>query len=404
MKRFSRCALILIIITLLGAIGGYVFETTTTTSVYSSTAKVIVTPGEQNEASVRATDGGLVKDFEVVFASSTVITAAQKSAGTSEDIGSYLTVKTVPNSNIVELTVANPDQSTAKAYVDAVAKNVSKTTSILSVESIQVLEYGTESNVAYKPDVMRNTGIIAAIVAALCLIIELIIVFVLNAFKDEDNSDDEGDYERRFGNMIAANYMLAYNQNGYPKTGIAQDDSNEDDSLEDEDDKFNRAIGADVYKEELSKIFEDEDKNKKKQSKKDKKKKADNVVAFDAGQAARSSVDEEEEPDVDFDDTDSASESTAAVQDDYDDNVDFDKDDAADTVSENPQGDTAAADAESAVEAARAVSAASNVASIADYEAAAAKEQDSDDQKDKTSKRGKKEMRSSSEVLGTIRK
>jgi capsular polysaccharide biosynthesis protein len=268
MKKFSRCALILIIVTLLGAIGGYVFENSTTTPVYSSTARVIVTPGEKNEASVRATDGGLVKDFEVVFASSTVISAAQKTAGTSEDIGQYLTVNTVPNSNIVELTVTNPDQTTAKNYVDAVAKNVSKTTSILTVESIQVLEYGDESNIAFKPDVLKNAGIIAAIVAAICLVVELIIIFVLSAFKDDDDSDDELAYERRYG-MVPAGYMLAYNKEEINHARLnSEDDDDEDDDEEDEDEKFNKAIGVDAYKEELGKLGGDDTKKNKKKAKK----------------------------------------------------------------------------------------------------------------------------------------
>ena len=158
MKKFSRCALILIIVTLLGAIGGYIYESSTTTPMYTSTAKIIVTPGEKNEATVRATDGGLVKDFEIVFKSNVVISAAQKTAGTSEDIAKYLTVKTVPNSNIIELTITNPDQNTAKTYVDAIAKTAVKTTTIIPVESIQILSEGTSDGVATKPHLYYNTA------------------------------------------------------------------------------------------------------------------------------------------------------------------------------------------------------------------------------------------------------
>jgi capsular polysaccharide biosynthesis protein len=280
MKKFSRCALILIIVTLLGAIGGYVFENSTTTPVYSSTARVIVTPGEKNEASVRATDGGLVKDFEMVFASSTVISAAQKTAGTSEDIGQYLTVKTVPNSNIVELTVTNPDQTTAKNYVDAVAKNVSKTTSILTVESIQVLEYGDESNIAFKPDVLKNAGIIAAIVAAICFVVELIIVFVLNAFKDDD-SDDELDYERRYG-MVPAGYMLAYNKEEINHARLASDD---EDDEEDEDEKLDRKKAKKAEEAEPAYEAETDVEDEEIEDDSDEESVVDNVVAFDAAYA-----------------------------------------------------------------------------------------------------------------------
>lgn len=382
MKKFSRCALILIIVTLLGAIGGYIYESSTTTPMYTSTAKIIVTPGEKNEATVRATDGGLVKDFEIVFKSNVVISAAQKTAGTSEDIAKYLTVKTVPNSNIIELTITNPDQNTAKTYVDAIAKNAMKTTSIVAVESIQVLEYGSESNVAIKPDINRKAAIIAGIVAAICLAIELIVIFVMNAFKDDDNSDDEMDYERRFGNMVPANYMLTYDKNVYHNGSDEEDDDDE----EDEDDKFNKAIGVDIYKEELAKLGEDKDSKKKK---KNKKKKVHEVK--EETQPEEDDIEEEvvEEPVQDnvvaFDNNqDSLSNSLEDYDDDEDDDDYYDEDDIdEDDIDEDEYS-----------------AASRTIASIADSEVAAAKEP----VEEKSAKSEKNVMRSSSEVLGIIRK
>lgn len=382
MKKFSRCALILIIVTLLGAIGGYIYESSTTTPMYTSTAKIIVTPGEKNEATVRATDGGLVKDFEIVFKSNVVISAAQKTAGTSEDIAQYLTVNTVPNSNIIELTITNPDQNTAKTYVDAIAKNAMKTTSIVAVESIQVLEYGSESNVAIKPDINRKAAIIAGIVAAICLAIELIVIFVMNAFKDDDNSDDEMDYERRFGNMVPANYMLTYDKNVYHNGSDEEDDDDE----EDEDDKFNKAIGVDIYKEELAKLGEDKDSKKKK---KNKKKKVHEVK--EETQPEEDDIEEEvvEEPVQDnvvaFDNNqDSLSNSLEDYDDDEDDDDYYDEDDIdEDDIDEDEYS-----------------AASRTIASIADSEVAAAKEP----VEEKPAKSEKNVMRSSSEVLGIIRK
>lgn len=382
MKKFSRCALILIIVTLLGAIGGYIYESSTTTPMYTSTAKIIVTPGEKNEATVRATDGGLVKDFEIVFKSNVVISAAQKTAGTSEDIAKYLTVKTVPNSNIIELTITNPDQNTAKTYVDAIAKNAMKTTSIVAVESIQVLEYGSESNVAIKPDINRRAAIIAGIVAAICLAIELIVIFVMNAFKDDDNSDDEMDYERRFGNMVPANYMLTYDKNAY-HNGSEEDDDDE----EDEEDKFNKAIGVDIYKEELAKLGEDKDSKKKKKNKKKKVHEVKEETQPEEDDDIEEEVVEEPVQDnvVAFDNNhDSLSNSLEDYDDDEDDDDYYDEDDIdEDDIDEDEYS-----------------AASRTIASIADSEVAAAKEP----VEAKPAKSEKNVMRSSSEVLGIIRK
>ena len=159
-------------------------------------------PGEENEASIRANNGGLKEDFTIIFKSSVVISAAQRVAGTSEDIAQYLTVSSPANSNIVEIKCVNPDQNTAKKYVDAVATTAVKTTSIIPVKSIQILSEGTSTGVAFKPDLYRNTIIITAVASAVCLFIEIIVCLCISAFKSKDEDfNHEFEYERRFGNV-----------------------------------------------------------------------------------------------------------------------------------------------------------------------------------------------------------
>lgn len=200
MKRFARCILILILVTVLGAVGGYFYEDKTLLPVYTSTAQLYIVPGEENEATIRANNGGLKDDFVIIFKSGVVIQEAQREAGTSENIADYLTVSSPANSNIVVITCTNPDQNTAKKYVDAVAKTALKTTSIIPVKSIQILSEGTSSNEPVKPDLYRNTALIAAAIAGALAVLELIIVLLICAFKKpEDHSDDETEYERYYG-------------------------------------------------------------------------------------------------------------------------------------------------------------------------------------------------------------
>ena len=127
--------------------------------MYTSTTQLYVVPGEENEATVRAVNGGLKDDFIIVFKSNVVIQEAQRIAGTSEDIASYLTVSSPANSNIVEITCTNPDQ---------------------------------------------NTVMIAGACGAVCAVLEIIIVLILCAFKKpEDHSDDEFEYEKYYGKYAA---------------------------------------------------------------------------------------------------------------------------------------------------------------------------------------------------------
>lgn len=202
MKKFSRCVLILIIVAILSGAAGYVYENKKIISMYESTTQLYVVPGEENEASIRANNGGLKDDFTIIFKSSVVISAAQRIAGTSEDIAQYLTVSSPANSNIVQIKCVNPDQNTAKKYVDAVASTAIKTTSIIPVKSIQILSEGTSSGVSFKPDLYKNTGIIAGTACAVCMFIEIIVCLIMSAFKSkEDDFNHEYEYERRFGRM-----------------------------------------------------------------------------------------------------------------------------------------------------------------------------------------------------------
>ena len=102
----------------------------------------------------------------------------------------------------MQIKCVNPDQNTAKKYVDAVASTAIKTTSIIPVKSIQILSEGTSSGVSFKPDLYKNTSIIAGTACAVCMFIEIIVCLIMSAFKSkEDDFNHEYEYERRFGRM-----------------------------------------------------------------------------------------------------------------------------------------------------------------------------------------------------------
>ena len=209
MKKFARCVLILILVVIISGVGGYFYENNTITPMYESVAQLYVVPGTQSEASIRAKDGGLNKDFMIIFSSNVVIEAAQRIAGTTEDISQYLTVSSPADSNIVELKIVNPDQNTAKTYVDAVAQTAVKTTTIIPVESMQILSEGTSSGVSFKQHLYRNTIFIAGAAGVVCIFIEIIVCLILCAFKKkEDRSDDEYEYEARYGRYVYPRHEL----------------------------------------------------------------------------------------------------------------------------------------------------------------------------------------------------
>lgn len=201
MKKFSRCALILIVVIILGGVGGYIYGINALQPTYTSVSELYIVPGVDNEAALRSDDGGLNDDFEEVITNSVVISDAKKTAGTSEDITEYLDVHTPEDSNIVRIECENPDAGTAKAYVDAVAKSAVKNISkIIPVESVKVLSAGTVQSEPNRPQLIYYTAGIAMLAATVCLFIEIVVVLCIGAFKKQDDSyDDELEYERNYG-------------------------------------------------------------------------------------------------------------------------------------------------------------------------------------------------------------
>ena len=196
MRKIARGILVLILVTLLGGICAFLYEYNTIRDEHISVARLYVVPGEANEETLRAKDGGLKEDFAIVFKSEVVISAAKQLAGTSDDIEKYLTVKTVANSNIIELIVSNVDQGTAKRYADAFASTAIKTTSLIPAESIQILSEGTDNNKAYKPGLITKTALLTGLVAAITLVLELIVGLFYVSFRRIPDNDEYYDYEK----------------------------------------------------------------------------------------------------------------------------------------------------------------------------------------------------------------
>lgn len=233
MKKFSRCALIFILVTVIGAVGGYFYADKTITPVYSSETVLYVVVDESSEASLRSKDGGLNDDFEMLIKGSAIISEAQRSAGTSESIDKYLQVITPANSNIIKIICNNPDAQTAKTYVDAVAKaTVNSVGDTIPVKSVKIMSAGTVSSKSYKPELYIYTAAIAGLAAAACLVIEILVLLCMSAFKRKvDNSDDESEYERRYGNIV---YLPA--GENFSKSTRRNDDLSNDDDIEIESD------------------------------------------------------------------------------------------------------------------------------------------------------------------------
>jgi len=223
MRKFARGILVLLLVTILGGVGSYLYEYNTIKDMYKSVAQLYVVPGEANEATLRAENGGLKDDFSIVLNSDVVLSAAENLAGTTENLEKYLTVNSVANSNIIELVIVNPDQNTAKTYVDAIAATAVKTTTIIPVESIQILSEGTSTGDSFKPDLMLKTVRLTALVALVTFALEMLVLFFYLAFRKRPEIEDEYyDYEREYGTQSKKSSNKRF-ENDYIAPNVSND-------------------------------------------------------------------------------------------------------------------------------------------------------------------------------------
>ncbi|MDD6789333.1 MAG: hypothetical protein PUE04_04435 [Lachnospira sp.] len=190
MRKFARRVLIILLCAILGGGIGAVFTLVREPALYTSEAQLYVVPGD-SESMLRASDGGLKQDFAIVFKSPVVMDTVKSSIGTTEDITDNLEVETPANSNIIVLKYSAATAETAKNTVDVIASTAVRTTTIVPVSSISILQQGTMPEKAHhlhlKTNSTRGAWIGAAVSFAACILAALF----SNAFRPKREEEEQ---------------------------------------------------------------------------------------------------------------------------------------------------------------------------------------------------------------------
>ncbi|MGN0480568.1 MAG: hypothetical protein ACI4EV_03265, partial [Lachnospiraceae bacterium] len=187
MKKFARFLLITILVTAIAGGAGYFVLRSQLPDTYSSTARLYVVTGPTSSSSLHDSDGGLNKDFEEIILSKLVLEAAARNIGTSEDFSEYIEVNTVAGSNFIDIICYNPDQLTAKRYVDSVAYSaLVRLPEVMPVDSVTIYQEGTSTGKSEKRNLIRYTLYIAAGAAGVCVVIGFFTMLFGLAFKKKD--------------------------------------------------------------------------------------------------------------------------------------------------------------------------------------------------------------------------
>jgi len=191
MRKFARRVLLILLCAIIGGGIGVVYTLLREPALYTSEAQLYVVPGD-SESMLRASDGGLKQDFAIVFKSPVVIDTVKASIGTTEDITDNLEVETPANSNIIVLKYSAATAEAAKNTVDVIASTAVRTTTIVPVSSISILQQGTMPEKAYhlhlRANMVTGAGLGAAFSFAACILAALF----SNAFRPK-REDEEKD-------------------------------------------------------------------------------------------------------------------------------------------------------------------------------------------------------------------
>ena len=210
MRKFARRVLIILLCAILGGLAGIVYTFVHDPALYTSESQLYVVPGD-SEDMLRSSDGGLKQDFAIVFKSSVVMDTVKAALGTKEEIENNLEITTPANSNIIVLKYSAKTAEDAKKTVDEIARTAVRTTTIVPVTSISILQEGTLPEKAQRlnmrPNAIRGTVLGAAVSFIVCILAALF----SNAFRPKKEDEEK---DMLYANVLPRLKKLEQNSSG----------------------------------------------------------------------------------------------------------------------------------------------------------------------------------------------
>ena len=192
---------IVITATVVVVLAGEIYSTYLKTPLYRSTTKLVLTSsqGDSSNTAVTNTDitlsNNLVKTYSEIITSRGVLSkviANLKLNTSTEDLGKKVSVSSVSNTQIITLSVSDPDAVQAEKIANEIAKVFkAEIVSLYKIDNVQIVDKAQAASTPYNVNILRQTLQFLAVGLALGIGIVLVMFYLDNTIKNSQIVEDK---------------------------------------------------------------------------------------------------------------------------------------------------------------------------------------------------------------------
>ena len=192
---------IVVTVTVVVVLAGEIYSTYLKTPLYKSTTKMVLTSsqGDNSTTAVTNTDitlsNNLVKTYSEIITSRGVLSKVITNLGldtTTEDLASKVTVSSVSNTQIITLSVSDPDAQQAEKIANEIAKVFkAEIINLYKIDNVQIVDKAQAANMPYNVNVLKQTLQFLAAGLAMGLGIVLVMFYLDNTIKNSQVVEDK---------------------------------------------------------------------------------------------------------------------------------------------------------------------------------------------------------------------
>lgn len=192
---------IVVTATVVVVLAGEIYSTYLKTPLYRSTTKLVLTSsqGDNSQTAVTNTDvtlsNNLVKTYSEIVTSRGVLAKVidnLKLDTTTDELANKVTVSSVSNTQIITLSVSDPDAGQAEKIANEIAKVFkAEIVSLYKIDNVQIVDKAQVANSPYNVNILKQTLQFLAAGLAMGIGIVLIMFYLDNTVKNSQVVEDK---------------------------------------------------------------------------------------------------------------------------------------------------------------------------------------------------------------------
>lgn len=196
----SKCYIV-VAATVVVVLAGEIYSTYLKTPLYRSTTKLVLTSsqGDNSTTAVTNTDvtlsNNLVKTYSEIITSRDVLSKVVSNLRlnmSAEDLASKVSVSSVSNTQIITLSVSDPDAKQAEEIANEIAKVFkAEIINLYKIDNVQIVDKAQVADAPYNVNVLKQTLQFLAAGLAMGVGIVLVMFYLDNTIKNSQIVEDK---------------------------------------------------------------------------------------------------------------------------------------------------------------------------------------------------------------------